>query len=105
MSFSTKQDSMKQNKWLVISFIGMFVFFAINAGIDCSSEIRAWRGNKAGYLALFMAFTFLVPFFTFAAQVLNLPTTWSKIVGFLFFLALLFVEPVTLVHLARMYCH
>jgi hypothetical protein len=96
---------MKQNTKLLLSVLWFLLFFGSLSALYCNSVILNWTGDKAAYLAMFMAFLGLVSILIVLAQILSLPTLLSKTVGIALFFALLFIVPVTMGLLTKLYCH
>jgi len=99
---------MKQNKWLVISFIGVLIVFALVAITGCSREFHSWRGFKAAFVGIFIALGGVVSIITLLLQILKVSETpRSQIFGILFYFIFIFVGAVTaksLGHAFYAYC-
>ena len=73
---------MKFNKKLIISFIGIVVFFTIIFSGDCSSSIRNMRGNAAIFYGLFLALGGAVSIIYFVVLYLTSSTQENKVYKF-----------------------
>jgi|GEM_PF-4424147 len=96
---------MKQNKWLVISFIGVMIFFGLMTSLDCSREIHSWRGYKAVAISLIIGLGLIVSLITLLLQILKVSETpRSQIGGIIFMFIYIFVCVVTTKGLVHAYC-